>query len=105
MALAPRASPTTCPPLALPGGRRGVIVDVPGHSRFLHNMLAGVHGMDLVLLVVAADEGVMPQTREHLDIAGLVGIRRMVVALTKVDLADPDWLQLVTADVRGELGR
>src|ERR1700730_13062411 len=91
--------------LDLPSGEQVGIVDVPGHSRFLHNMLAGVHGMDLVLLVVAADEGVMPQTREHLDIAGLVGIRRMVVALTKIDLADSAWLQLVAADVRDELGR
>jgi selenocysteine-specific elongation factor len=91
--------------LDLPSGERVGIVDVPGHARFLHNMLAGVHGMDLVLLVVAADEGVMPQTREHLDIAGLLGVRRMVVAITKVDLVEPHWLQLVAADVRGELGR
>jgi selenocysteine-specific elongation factor len=91
--------------LDLPSGERVGIVDVPGHARFLHNMLAGVHGMDLVLLVVAADEGVMPQTREHLDIAGLLGVRRMVVALTKVDLVERHWLQLVAADIRQELGR
>jgi selenocysteine-specific elongation factor len=91
--------------LDLPSGERVGIVDVPGHARFLHNMLAGVHGMDLVLLVVAADEGVMPQTREHLDIAELLGIRRMVVALSKIDLVEPGWLQLVVADVRAELGK
>jgi selenocysteine-specific elongation factor len=68
-------------------------------------MLAGVHGMDVVLLVVAADEGVMPQTREHLDICQLVGTQRMVVALTKADLVEPAWLALVEADVRAELGR
>ena len=91
--------------LDLPSGERVGIVDVPGHARFLHNMLAGVHGMNLVLLAVAADEGVMPQTREHLDIAGLLGVRRMVVALTKVDLVETPWLRLVAADIRGELGR
>jgi selenocysteine-specific elongation factor len=91
--------------LDLPSGERVGIVDVPGHARFLHNMLAGVHGMDVVLLVVAADEGVMPQTREHLDICQLVGVERMVVALTKVDLVEPSWLAVVEADVRAELGR
>src|SRR3982074_1022185 len=91
--------------LDLPSGERVGIVDVPGHARFLHNMLAGVHGMDVILLVVAADEGVMPQTREHLDICQLVGTQRMVVALTKADLVEPAWLALVEADVRAELGR
>jgi selenocysteine-specific elongation factor len=75
------------------------IVDVPGHEAFVRNMLAGATGIDLVLLVVAADEGVMPQTREHLAIVELLGIRRGVVALTKADLADPEWLQLVCDDV------
>ncbi len=68
-------------------GRAGV-VDVPGHERFIRNMLAGAHGIDVALLVVAADDGVMPQTEEHLDILHLLGVRRAVVALTKVDLAD-----------------
>ena len=91
--------------LDLPSGERVGIVDVPGHARFLSNMLAGVHGMDVVLLVVAADEGIMPQTREHLDICQLLGVERIVVALTKVDLVEARWLQLVEADVRAELGR
>jgi selenocysteine-specific elongation factor len=91
--------------LDLPSGQRVGIVDVPGHARFLHNMLAGVHGMDAVLLVVAADEGVMPQTREHLDIIQLLGVTRLVVALTKVDLVDPELLALARADVLTELAR
>jgi selenocysteine-specific elongation factor len=65
------------------------IVDVPGHERFIRNMLAGAHGIDVVLLVVAADDGVMPQTEEHLDIVHLLGVRRAVVAVTKVDLVPP----------------
>jgi selenocysteine-specific elongation factor len=76
------------------------IVDVPGHERFVKNMVAGTGGIDAVLLVVAADEGVMPQTREHFDICRLLGIPRGVVALTKVDLVDADWLALVSEDVR-----
>ncbi|MCI0399232.1 MAG: selenocysteine-specific translation elongation factor [Chloroflexi bacterium] len=76
------------------------IVDVPGHRDFIENMLAGVGGIDLALFVVAADEGVMPQTREHLAILDLLEVRGGVVALTKVDLVDdPDWLELVTLDV------
>ncbi|MFN2463092.1 MAG: selenocysteine-specific translation elongation factor [Candidatus Dormibacteria bacterium] len=91
--------------LDLPRAGRTGIVDVPGHARFLHNMLAGVHGMDAVLLVVAADEGVMPQTREHLDILQLIGVRSVVVALTKVDLVDGELLELAAADVSAELER
>ncbi len=80
------------------------VVDVPGHERFVKNMVAGTGGIDLVLMVVAADEGVMPQTREHLDICSLLGIEHGVVALTKIDLVDePDWLDLVTEDIRSEL--
>ncbi len=86
--------------LTLPSGELVGIVDVPGHERFVRNMVAGVGGIDAVLLVIAADEGVMPQTREHLDIVNLLGIERGVVALTKTDLVDDeDWLELVTADV------
>jgi selenocysteine-specific elongation factor len=86
--------------LLLPGIEDEVsIVDVPGHERFIKNMLAGVGGIDLALLVVAADEGVMPQTREHLAILDLLGVQRGVVALTKSDLVDADWLELVQADV------
>src|SRR5437763_1570652 len=70
--------------LTLPSGRLVGIVDVPGHARFIRNMLAGVHGLDAVLLVVAADEGVMPQTIEHLEIVHMLEIERGVVALTKV---------------------
>ncbi len=76
------------------------IVDVPGHERFVKTMLAGVGGIDLVILVIAADEGVMPQTREHLHICELLGIRRGLIALTKKDLVDPDWLELVSEEVR-----
>ncbi|HKJ01287.1 MAG TPA: GTP-binding protein, partial [Longimicrobiales bacterium] len=76
------------------------VVDVPGHEDFVRTMVAGASGMDLVLLVVAADEGVMPQTREHLDIIGLLDVPEMVVALTKVDAADPDWADLVADEVR-----
>ena len=87
----------------LPSRRHVGIVDVPGHQRFLKNMLAGVHGIDAVLFVVAADEGPMPQTREHLAIVDLLGIEHGVIALTKVDLVESDWLQLVTEDVRAVL--
>ncbi len=86
--------------LDLPSGRHVGIVDVPGHHRFLKNMLAGVHGIDAVIFVVAADEGPMPQTREHLAIIDLLGIEHGVVALTKVDLVERDWLELVLEDVR-----
>jgi selenocysteine-specific elongation factor len=79
------------------------IVDVPGHERFVKNMLAGVGGIDLVMLIIAADEGVMPQTREHLAICQLLRVRSGLVVLTKADLAEPDWLELVREDVRGFL--
>ncbi|MBX6362967.1 MAG: selenocysteine-specific translation elongation factor [Gemmatimonadetes bacterium] len=79
------------------------IVDVPGHEAFIRNMLAGATGIDLALLVVAADEGVMPQTREHMAIMELLGVRSAVVAVTKADLVEDDWLQLVLEDVRGQL--
>ena len=85
--------------MRLPSGNEVSIVDVPGHERFVNNMLAGVGGIDLALLVVAADESVMPQTREHLAILDLLQIRRGLVAVTKRDLVDDDWLGLVIADV------
>src|SRR6185295_6299827 len=72
---------------------------VPGHERFVRTMVAGAVGIDLVVLVVAADEGVMPQTREHLDICGLLGIQRGIVALTKSDLVDDETAELAAADV------
>ena len=89
----------------LPGGVRAGVVDVPGHARFLPNMLAGVHGMDAVLLVVAADEGIKPQTREHLDILDLLDVRRVVVALTKMDLVDDARAGAAAAEVSIELER
>src|SRR5215510_11651660 len=70
-------------------------VDVPGHERFIKNMLAGAHGIDLLALVIAADEGVMPQTREHFDICRLLGVKRGVIVMTKTDLVDREMLQLV----------
>lgn len=86
-------------PLVLEGIGTVGIVDVPGHEAFVRTMVAGASGIDVALLVVAADEGVMPQTREHLSILSLLGTRAGVVALTKCDLVDEDWLALVTADV------
>jgi selenocysteine-specific elongation factor len=85
--------------LRLPSGLEIGIVDVPGHLRFIGNMLAGTHGLDAVMLVIAADEGVMPQTREHLEIIDLLDVRRGVVVLSKVDLVDADWLALVRSEV------
>lgn len=85
--------------LRLPGGQEVSIVDVPGHERFIHNMLAGVGGIDIALLVVAADEGIMPQTREHLAILDLLNIKTGVVAITKCDLVDEEWLDLVKAEI------
>ncbi len=86
--------------LTLPSGREVSIVDVPGHERFIKNMLAGVGGIDVALLVVAADEGVMPQTVEHLAILDLLKIPRSVIVITKKDLVDEEWLELVISDVQ-----
>lgn len=91
--------------LRLPSGREVSIVDVPGHERFIKNMLAGVGGIDVALLVVAADEGIMPQTEEHLAILDLLQVSKGVVALTKSDLADADWLALVAEDVKNRLAQ
>src|SRR5258706_10647908 len=82
------------------GERRIAVVDVPGHERFVKSMVAGATGLDLVCLVIAADEGVMPQTREHLDICDLLGVRRGLIVLTKRDLVDDEWLAMVSSDVR-----
>ena len=84
----------------LPSGRRAGIVDVPGHERFIKNMLAGAGGMDLVLLVVAADEGVMPQTVEHLHILSLLKVKKGIIAVTKADLVEDEWLELVMMEIR-----
>ena len=85
--------------LQLPSGEEIGIVDVPGHERFIKNMLAGVGGIDLALLIIAADEGVMPQTREHLDILDLLRVTRGIVVITKSDLVEPDFLELVREEV------
>ena len=82
-----------------PDGLTIEIVDVPGHERFIKNMLAGIGGIDVAMLVIAADEGVMPQTREHFGICSLLHVRRGLVVLTKTDLVEPDWLELVREDV------
>jgi selenocysteine-specific elongation factor len=87
----------------LPSGRLAGVIDVPGHERFLKNMLAGAGGIDVVILVIAADEGVMPQTVEHLDILQILQTQRGVVAITKADLVDEDWLELVRDDISAAL--
>lgn len=84
----------------LPSGKRAGIIDVPGHEKFVKNMLAGVIGIDIVILVVAADEGVMPQTKEHLDILQLLGIKKGFIVLTKIDLVDEEWMELVMEDIK-----
>ncbi|NTV63126.1 MAG: selenocysteine-specific translation elongation factor, partial [Oscillochloris sp.] len=89
--------------LSLPSGRSVSLVDVPGHERFMKNMLAGVGGLDAALLVVAADEAIMPQTSEHLAILDLLGVSHGVVALTKADLVDAEWLALVHEEVAAKL--
>lgn len=89
--------------MALPDGGNAGIIDVPGHERFIKNMLAGAGSMDMVLLVVAADEGFMPQTREHLNILSLLDLRYGIVVLTKSDLVSDEWMALVTEDVKNEL--
>jgi selenocysteine-specific elongation factor len=86
--------------LDLPSGNRLGIVDVPGHEGLIKNMLAGVGGIDIVMLVIAADEGVMPQTREHLAICDLLHVKKGLIALTKMDAAEKDWLALVQEEVR-----
>ena len=87
----------------LKNGDRVGIIDVPGHEKFINNMVAGVVGMDLVLLVVAADEGIMPQTREHMDILGLLGIKKSILVINKCDLVDEEWLELVEEEIQEEL--
>ncbi len=85
--------------LKLPSGQEVGVVDVPGHERFVRNMLAGVGGIDLALLIVAADEGVMPQTREHLAILDLLDITKGIVVITKKDLVDEELLSLVKLEI------
>jgi len=90
-------------PFTLPGGRLAGVVDVPGHEKFIHNMLAGVGGIDLVLMVIDATEGVMPQTKEHLDILELLRVNKGMVVITKIDLVDEEWLEMVLDDIRNRL--
>src|SRR6266849_11177415 len=85
--------------LSAPDGTRAGIVDVPGHERFIRNMLAGAHGIDLVLFAIAADDGVMPQSEEHLDILHLLGIQRGIFAITKADLVEPARLAEVQEEI------
>lgn len=87
----------------LPDGTRAGIIDVPGHEKFINNMVSGVVGMDLVMMVVAADEGIMPQTREHLNILELLGIKKTILVINKCDLVEEDWLELVKEDLKEEL--
>ncbi len=87
----------------LPSGQRAGIIDVPGHEKFIKNMLAGVIGIDIVILVVAADESIMPQTLEHLSILDLLGIKKGFVVLTKSDLVDDEWIEMVEEEVREEI--
>ncbi len=89
--------------IPLPDGEQAGIVDVPGHEKFIRNMLAGAGGMDLVLLVVAADEGFMPQTREHLGILSLLDIKEGIIVLTKIDMVEPDWVEMVSEEIREEV--
>ena len=86
--------------LELPSGILAGIVDVPGHEKFIKNMLAGAHGIDLVLFIIAADEGIMPQTKEHLTVCEVLNVKEGIVVLTKVDLVDSEWLELVKEDIR-----
>ncbi|MCX5850347.1 MAG: selenocysteine-specific translation elongation factor [Deltaproteobacteria bacterium] len=85
--------------LKLPSGQTLGIVDVPGHEKFIKNMVAGAAGIDLVMMVIAADEGIMPQTKEHLHICSLLGISKGIVALTKIDLVEKNWLELVQSEI------
>ena len=87
-------------PFTLPSGQKAAIVDMPGHERFIRHMLAGAFGIDIVLLTIAADEGVMPQTREHMDIIELLGINKGIVVITKKDLVDEEWLMLMEEEIQ-----
>src|SRR5688500_1298262 len=89
--------------LQVDDGLRLGVVDVPGHEGFIRNMLAGATGVDVVVLVIAAHEGITPQTLEHLAIVSLLGVERLVVAITKVDLVDEDWLALVDEEIGARL--
>jgi selenocysteine-specific elongation factor len=84
----------------LPNGRTLGIVDVPGHEKFIKNMLAGATGIDAAMIIIAANEGIMPQTREHIDILSYLGIQKFLIVLTKIDLVEEDFKELVIEDIR-----
>ncbi|MGZ4111347.1 MAG: selenocysteine-specific translation elongation factor [Tumebacillaceae bacterium] len=90
-------------PFTLPDGKRIGVIDVPGHERFIRNMLAGAGGIDLILLVIDANEGIMPQTVEHLHILEMLHVQKGIIVLTKIDTVDPEWLEMVEEEVRGGL--
>lgn len=90
-------------PFRLPSGQKAAIVDVPGHERFIRHMLAGAFGVDMVLLTIAADEGIMPQTREHMDIIELLGVDKGLVVITKKDLVDEEWMLMVEEEIHEHL--
>ncbi|MBX6396437.1 MAG: selenocysteine-specific translation elongation factor, partial [Alicyclobacillaceae bacterium] len=90
-------------PFVLPDGRKIGVVDVPGHEKFIKNMLAGAAGIDFILLVIDATEGVMPQTREHVQILDLLQVQKGIIVITKMDLVDDEWLALVREEVREAL--
>ena len=83
-----------------PDGTQAGIVDVPGHEKFIKNMLAGAGGIDLAMLIIAADDGVMPQTVEHLDILTLLGVKDGLIVITKADTVDPEWLEMMQEEIR-----
>ena len=89
--------------IKFPDGSQASIIDVPGHEKFIKNMLAGASGIDLVLMVIAADEGIMPQTKEHIDILTLLGIKKGIVVLTKSDMVDEDWLLFMQEEIKEKL--
>ena len=83
-----------------PDGTQAGIVDVPGHEKFIKNMLAGAGGIDLAMLIIAADDGIMPQTVEHLDILTLLGVKDGLIVITKADTVDPEWLEMMHEEIR-----
>ncbi|MCD5415261.1 MAG: selenocysteine-specific translation elongation factor [Clostridiales bacterium] len=87
----------------LPSGKRAGIIDVPGHEKFIKNMLAGIGGIDIVMLVIAADEGIMPQTKEHLDILSILEIKKGIIVLTKSNMVDKEWIELVKEEIKIEV--
>ena len=93
-------------PIDLGPGIRAGVIDVPGHEKFIKNMVSGAVGVDLVIFVIAADEGVMPQTREHFEVLRMLGVDTGVIVITKIDLADPELVPIVESEVKDlQIGR